>query len=220
MSRRDAPRSAAGAEGAPPTAMRLRRTARRLRWFWQQRLGWAGGVAVVGLLAALLLAVWIRPGIEAERQALLRAKVTELSALAGRLPAAGSSPAASPSAPGGSAAMPNGDQDPRDRWLAEVPPMGQRTALLGKLLASIESQGLRLGEVAYRLEPQTQGLTKLVVTQSVDGSYLQLRRAIGRVMAQLPHAGLDRIEIERPASGQTGLQARLQWSLYFRGGPP
>jgi hypothetical protein len=184
---------------------------RRLRWAAERHLGWPAGLGLCGLLVAALLALQVRPDIESARRDLLRRQVAQLSQV-------GSRPLPAPSVGGGAEVATDDQLDARDRWLRAAPAAAQRTATIARLLTTLEGQGLQLGSVEYRLEAQATGLMRLVVRQEAEGSYLQLRRGIARVLAQLPYGSLDGLEIERPVAERSGLQARLQWSLYFREG--
>jgi hypothetical protein len=178
--------------------------ANRLRWWWQRRMGWAGGVALVclGLCAALLGAV--RPAVDAQRKSQVEQQLLRLDALAKQR---GALPAAQPA-------------DSTEELRASIPALAQRGETVARLLDLAGASGIHFDRAEYAQVDQEPNLSRLKVTLPFGGSYAQTRAVIARVLNGMPNAALDSIDIERPDTELKTLEGTLRISLYFRKDAP
>ncbi len=176
----------------------------RLRWWWQQRLGWVGGLALLLLLGAALLPTVLRPAIRQAQADLLRDHVAQLDRLARQR---------------GSPASPQRDiRDARDVLLDSLPPVSQRGESVALLLTLLEQAQVGADSADYLAEEQPPGLIRLRVNLPMRGSYPAMRRLVATLLNRLPHAALDGMELERSTEAGVGaaLTGQLRLSLYFR----
>lgn len=158
-----------------------------------------GGAAA--LVLALLLAMTLGRGLAAERDA-LQARAALLAARA---------PAALPQEDDSAAAQ-------LARFHAGFPPVADSARSLAQLQAAAQRAGLVLASGEYRLESRAgEVLQRYAVLLPLSGSYAQLRAFIDHVLAEVPHAAIDDVELRRDGAGDTRLQARLRLTLYLRG---
>ncbi len=176
----------------------------RLRWWWQQQLGWVGGLALLLLLGAALLPTVLRPAIRQAQADLLRDHVAQLDRLARQR---------------GSPASPQRDiRDARDVLLDSLPPVSQRGESVALLLTLLEQAQVGADSADYLAEEQPPGLIRLRVNLPMRGSYPAMRRLVATLLNRLPHAALDGMELERSTDAAFGaaLTGQLRLSLYFR----
>lgn len=177
-----------------------RARANRLRWWWQQRMGWPGGVALALVGAGLVLAAWARPGIATVRAELVRDQVSKLAAIERQ-----------------KALMTVASKvDPRDQIRNTVPELARRGETVAHLLDLAGMAGVLVERAEYAVEEQEPNLSRLKVTLPFGGSYAQTRAVIARILNGLPNAALDSVEIERPNADAKTLEGTLRLSLYFR----
>lgn len=174
-----------------------------LRWHLVRRWGWPGLVGLGLLVAALVVSWQMHARLEAEEQAMLRAKVAQLTSMQ-RLQAT---------------RIVASRRDPRDEARDGLPTLSERGAVVKKLLQQAEASGLALGRVDYVAQPEEPGLQRLRVTIPVSGDYAQLRRFVGRLLNQMPHIALDGLQLERPSDQPEQLNASMRVSVFFRGEP-
>ena len=176
----------------------------RLRWWWQHSMGVTAVAALALLALALLLAAWLRPGIDAARRELAREHAARLEMLARQPePAALARPA-----------------DALDSVHAMIPLLRERGESVARLLDLAAGSGVVYERGEYAAEDHEPGLSRLRITLPVAGSYAQVRATIGRLLNGLPNATLDAIDIERPNADARVLDATLRLSLYFRKDTP
>lgn len=165
------------------------------------RLSWPG---VIGsgllLLAAVLYGLTVVPlEIEVER---LR---TEVANVNNRTSAA---------LPAGASKENTAEQ--LAKFYAFFPQRDSSPEWLGKIFATANVHGIVLRSGEYKLERQAdQKLARYEITLPIVGSYAQIRGFIGAVLAEVPAASVDEIQLRRDSvSGQT-LEARVRLSLYL-----
>lgn len=181
-----------------------RARANRLRWWWQQRMGWPGVIAIALIAGGAVLAAWVRPGIDSARRELVREQVARLEALARQ-----------------KAVMMVADKvDPREALRRTVPALPRRGETVAQLLELAAGAGVSVDRAEYATEDQEPNLSRLKVTMPFGGTYAQTRSVIGRVLNGLPNAALDSVEIERPSTETKALEGTLRLSLYFRKDAP
>ena len=177
-----------------------RARANRLRWWWQQRMGWPAVVAIMLVAGCIVLAVWVKPALDAKRGELVREQVARLDSLARQKAAL--TVAKKP--------------DWRDQIHNSIPPLPKRGETVAQLLDLASAAGMAMERVEYAVEDQEPNLSRLRVTLPFGGSYAQTRAVIGRVLNGLPNAALDSLDIERPGADTKALEGTMRLSLYFR----
>ena len=178
--------------------LRNRPEMRRLRWWWDRRLGWPGAVALVILVGTALIGGALRPWVETQRRELLRAHVARLDAAA--------------RSPGNAA---RSTRDPRDTLRDSLPTLDQRGRVIADFLAVAGRAKVPLAQAEYAVEDQEPALSRLRVSVPVSDSYARVRALIAAELDQLPNAALDKLEMESAGDGAL-LDSRLQFSLWFR----
>lgn len=177
-----------------------RACANRLRWWWQQRMGWPGGLALALIAAGVVVAAWIRPGIATVRAELVREQVARLAALERQKTLMSVATRV----------------DPREQIRSTVPALPRRGETVAQLLDLAGMAGVSVERAEYAAEDQEPNLSRLKITLPFGGSYAQTRAVIARVLNGLPNAALDSVEIERPGAETKALEGTLRLSLYFR----
>jgi hypothetical protein len=182
------------------TVSTLRAQLNRLRWWWLQRMGWAGAAAAVLAVAAVVLALTVRPGIADLQRRELQAHVAQLDATV-RVAAA---------TPAGN------ERDPRDSVRDALPSVSRRAESIVQLLSLLDQAKVVVDRAEYTAEDTEPGLVRLRVSLPVQGSYGPARELIGNVLNTMPNAALDGLELERQPDGRDGIGGRLHFSLFFR----
>lgn len=177
-----------------------RARANRLRWWWQQRMGWPGGLALALIAAGVVVAAWVRPGIATVRAELVREQVARLAALERQKTLMSVATRV----------------DPREQIRSTVPALPRRGETVAQLLDLAGMAGVSVERAEYAAEDQEPNLSRLKITLPFGGSYAQTRAVIARVLNGLPNAALDSVEIERPGAETKTLEGTLRLSLYFR----
>lgn len=95
-----------------------------------------------------------------------------------------------------------------------------KTALgwIGKLYEVAEREGLQLVHGEYRAAgDQHKHPVQWQVILPVRGSYTQIRRFVTGALAEIPFISLDGIDFQRSAAGNSGIEAKIRFTLYLRG---
>jgi Tfp pilus assembly protein PilO len=166
------------------------------------RLGWTGRLGLVLLAVAAVLQVVRVMALERDIDALQ----TEAGNLQQRLRS------------GQGLGRPNETSaEQLATFYAYFPQGDAAPALLGKIHAAAARNGivLRSGEYKFDRQPD-QKLARYYVTLPVVGSYSQLRKFIAAVLADVPAASIDEIQMRRESIANTSLEARIRLSLYLR----
>jgi hypothetical protein len=167
------------------------------------RLGKAGvaGIALIVFAAAFYVSA-VRPGA-----ASLAALRTEAGALEGRLRSA--------RAPGGREATP---VEQLAAFYAYFPTLDSGPEWLKRIYAAAESRGVALDSGEYRLG-RTAGerLARYEITLPLKGSYAQIRGFVADVLAAVPAAVLDEVNLRREGVDSARLDARVRLTLYVGG---
>lgn len=175
-------------------------TLQRLRWQWHRRLGGAGALGLLALVAAALLPTVVRPTLQRDQAALLRAHVAQLDSRARLIERQDDLAAA---------------RDPRDLARDALPSDAARMDSLVTLLRRVEAARLAVKRGEYAAETQAPGLVRVRVSLPVQAGYAEVRRLVASLLNDLPHAALDGLDLERSADGQT-LGGVVRLSLFFR----
>ena len=102
------------------------------------------------------------------------------------------------------------------RFHAAFPPATALTAELERVYAHARASNLQLQQGEYRLESRGAGLAAYRVTLPVRGSYAEVRRFAGRLLADMPAASLDMLRFERKKALDGQLEAQLRLTIYLR----
>lgn len=102
------------------------------------------------------------------------------------------------------------------RFHAAFPPAGALTGELERVYAHARASNLQLQQGEYRLESRGAGLAAYRVTLPVRGSYPEVRRFAGRLLADMPAASLDTLRFERKKAGDGQLEAQVRLTIYLR----
>lgn len=178
-----------------------------LAWYLRQsgmRLGRTGvGACVLLLASAALHWGWTVPGLarlereEGQRQA----QLTRV-----RLPAVRAD-----ATEAGLAAL-----------VARLPPSGNGAlnAVAGVVHAQALRHGVALDSASYELSRPDRGdIERYTVSLPVKGSYPALRAFLDGLARELPHMALDSVVLARRSRDQPALEARLQFTAFFRSRP-
>lgn len=88
--------------------------------------------------------------------------------------------------------------------------------LLEKLFSAAEETSVVLDQGEYRLvSGKDDKIIRYQVTLPVHGSYPQIRRFIGLVLAELPAASLDGVSFQRQKVGDTVVESQIKLTLYL-----
>ena len=187
-----------------PTVSEGQARANRLRWWWQQRMGWAGGAALAMIVLGAAAIGVARPAIDAKRSELVREQVARLDALGQQRSQASVAEAV----------------DAGEGLRGAIPPLAKRGETVARLLELAGASGVTFDRAEYASVDQEPNLSRLKVTLPFGGSYAQTRGVIARLLNGLPNAALDSIEIERLSTEARTLEGTLRISLYFRKDAP
>jgi hypothetical protein len=88
---------------------------------------------------------------------------------------------------------------------------------LGRIYEIAAREGLRLQQGEYRMsDADALDMRQYRVTLPVRGSYVQIRRFVGRVLEEVPPAALSQLSFQREHIGTPGLEARIELTLHLR----
>lgn len=189
---------------AQPEVGALRALSNRWRWWVRRHLGWAGVAGVLLLLVSAVLAVGVRPSLQAQQRVLLQSYVAQLDRTV-RLRAEGAQ-----------GAVP---RDPRDLMWDALPTLAQRGEVMERFIEKLEAGTTLVERATYENEVMAPGLIRTRVTVPVRGSYRAQRELLARVLNALPFAALDSVQMELAAEGDS-LNAQIRFSLFFREASP
>lgn len=102
-------------------------------------------------------------------------------------------------------------------FYAYFPPSAAAPEILGKIHAAAAANGIVLRSGEYKLERNSdQRLARYLVTLPIVGSYAQVRRFVSAVLADVPAASIDEIQMRRESIAATALETRVRISIYLR----
>jgi hypothetical protein len=105
-----------------------------------------------------------------------------------------------------------------ERFYALFPPVERLRSELERLYGLARGAGLELLQGDYRVEKRPTGLVAYRITLPVRGSYAQVRRFAGAVLARMPTASIDALRFERKKPADAQLDAQLRITVHFRPG--
>lgn len=179
-------------------------------WFAKARrhaaLQHLGSFGVAGLLLLALAAAWLfgvlRP-LQAEHAELQQ----QALALEARLHSGRELASAPVPGPGEQLAAFN----------AFFPRADASTPWLARIHAAAELNHLTLASAEYRVERRPeQPLLRYTMTLPLTGRYADLRGFVATVLAEVPAASIDDIQLRRDSAANPMLEARVRLSLYLR----
>jgi len=184
-----------------------RRLTVKFRWHLQAGLDFLGWPGVVGLgLLAFCLVVYLSALLPAQH------RLAEMLAQAGSLRAQLAK----------SKTTQMETQAPEAQltsFYQFFPAQAATPDLLEKLYAAAEASGIALEQGAYRLTSgKGDKLDRYQITLPVRGSYPQIRKFIGRLLADLPAASLDGVSFQRQKISDTQVESQLKLTLYLGDG--
>ncbi len=96
------------------------------------------------------------------------------------------------------------------------PATNHRNAVLARIYAAAEHQGLVLETAEYRYiaDPKNK-LTRYQLTLPIKGSYVQIRNFVNEILAKAPAAAVDDISFKRESISAAMLDARIKLTLFF-----
>lgn len=100
------------------------------------------------------------------------------------------------------------------------PQAGSITHWLGRVYAAAGKERLLLVQGTYKVRGESGvGLVAYQVTLPVRGTYLQVRRFIGQVLADVPAASLESVQFQRERSADGAIDAKVVFALHVREAP-
>lgn len=135
---------------------------------------------------------------------------SQLDALDAQLAeAAARAQAASGAQPGSAAAL-----------IASLPARDDLPRVLALVERNASANGIELAQGAYSVRPgQEGGLSRFVVELPVTGPYLDIRRFVDGVLADVPSATLENIRLERKKVADRGVEAEVRFAILLREAP-
>jgi Tfp pilus assembly protein PilO len=158
-------------------------------------LGWAGiGLLLLALAAQIFL---VLPRVDSRREMEARAQSAPRQARA-----------------------PNALALDADSRLAdfqrELPRIAAVPEWLGRIHAAAQANGLVLRSGDYKLERSAEApYLRYRITVPVRGSYRQIRGFVGAVLADVPAASVDDVQLKKETGAGGTLEARLRLSLFI-----
>jgi hypothetical protein len=168
------------------------------------RLGKAGvvGIALTVFAAAFYIST-VRPG-----DVSLAELREEASTLEGRLRAS--------KLPGGRESTP---EEQLAAFYAFFPAAESSPDWLKRMYAAADSRGVVLQSGEYRLiRTPGEALARYEITLPLKGSYSQIRGFVADVLAAVPAAALEEVNLRREGIESPRLDARVRFTLYLGGG--
>jgi len=191
---------------------------RALRRAWRELSGrgrWLIALTLLALLVAATLAGALTPAWQRAADADAQATLAAQRAWRQRpLP-----PVARPAAPGWRSGLP--DASAADLRLAELLDSALRHGLT---VARSQQQWRELAPAAQpgaaaqaaAIAAAEPGVSALLLTMQVEGSYADLRSWVGDALAADPQLALDALRLQRPTAASAQFSAELQWALLQR----
>lgn len=166
------------------------------------RFGSAGIAGAVAIVVAVLFNTTATRALRAEHDTLLAQAQRAEAALRGG---------------GSTGERPLEPADELRAFHASFPRTDASTALLRQIHDAASEQGLSMPSGEYRVERRAgQALERYIVTLPLSGSYKAIRAFVAAVLANVPAAAVDDIQLRRESTLSPTIEARVRISLYTR----
>lgn len=104
-------------------------------------------------------------------------------------------------------------------FYAYFPAVGSAPEWLKRIYAAAETRGVVLQSGEYRLSRNAgERLARYEITLPLKGSYAQIRGFVADVLAAVPAAVLEEVNLRREGVETARLDARVRFTLYLGGG--
>lgn len=178
----------------------------RLRWtatLWLKRMSWPG---VLGMsLIAFGFAFYFSSIVPAQSQ--LEQIRQEAATLHERIQHAASTFTDHPRSPG----------EQLGAFYGFFPAARSVPQWLDRIYRAAKIHGIVLEQGEYHLAAEREGrLLHYQVTLPVKGPYLQVRKFIATVLAEVPVVALDQVSFEKQKIGEPAVAAKIRFTLYLR----
>jgi len=188
--------------GALPRAAALN----RLRWtanLWLKRMSWPG---VLGMsLIAFGFAFYFSSIVPTQSQ--LERIRQETATLHERIQRAANTFTDHPRSPG----------EQLGAFYGFFPAAHSAPQWLDRIYRAAKTHGIALEQGDYHLAAEREGrLLHYQVTLPVKGPYLQVRKFIAAVLAEVPVISLDQVSFEKQKIGEPSVAAKIRFTLYLR----
>jgi hypothetical protein len=104
------------------------------------------------------------------------------------------------------------------RFQQWFPPARQATADLRVIFTAAQAAHVDLTRGEYSVRPidGSGGLERFDVILPVKEHYAPVKAFVAEVLNKLPHASLDELRVDRPASATDQLESRVHFTLFYR----
>ena len=174
----------------------------------QRRLGWAGLGGAARLLAGAAAALAL-PGLQADTEALARSLARARADTQALVQQRADSPESKHSS-----------RAPQTlaEFSAQLPALRDNAADLATLFRLADAHKLALAKGDYQLSSDPRApVHSYSVTLPVHGPYATLKKFSAQALRALPHAVLDELRMERLDAASTDVDARVRFTLLYRG---
>lgn len=115
-------------------------------------------------------------------------------------------------------AQPMSPDDRLARFRNALPPVDASVSDLRTIFHAAAESGVALtrGDYSLTMVARSAALARYDAVFPLHGSYALVKHFIAKVLAQLPHASLAALDVERPNAGAAELNARVHFTLYYR----
>lgn len=97
-----------------------------------------------------------------------------------------------------------------------LPHASDTVALLKRIKATIQAQGLTWPQAEYRMTPLTdQGLATLEIRTTIKGPYPKLRVLIDTLLDKEPALALRELTMTRPNGDTPDVEAKIRWAVFL-----
>ncbi len=164
---------------------------------WRLHLGLPAATGLALLAGLLLVQGWLWPALREQQAQLSLRQQRESVALA-------SAHSTSQSA-----------REPLD--VKDLPATARRGRDLEQLVTAAGRHGLTLERADYSSgATAADGVTRVEATLPLTGSYGSVRQFVATVLNEMPHSGLESLQIERPNAQSNQVQAMARVVFFYR----
>ena len=111
------------------------------------------------------------------------------------------------------------DSQRLEEFRAVLPPGNEATERVQQLVA-LTRQDLAWKQAEFaNTEDKALALQRLQVSVPVTGAYPRLRAGLDAALREVPNLSIDQVLFQRQTAGESDLQARVRFSLWFSAAP-